>query len=129
MIAIEDSASKKRAFVGLGFEFRNDAFDFNLSLQKQYKCFISHHRQSQSLKEIATSQTPLELSLKEGEKISINIPFLAQKTPLSMNVDSEPPKTVQFIKPPSKSSMNKEKEEDWSGFQSFSTPSNWAKFD
>lgn len=61
---------------------------------------------------------PLELALKEGEQICIKMPFIAGKSKESKGEEKKP---SPLMKPPSV--------EDWSGFQSFSAPPSWAKFE
>eukprot|EP00443_Scrippsiella_acuminata_P031356 CAMPEP_0115307958 /NCGR_PEP_ID=MMETSP0270-20121206/73426_1 /TAXON_ID=71861 /ORGANISM="Scrippsiella trochoidea, Strain CCMP3099" /LENGTH=189 /DNA_ID=CAMNT_0002726451 /DNA_START=9 /DNA_END=574 /DNA_ORIENTATION=+ len=60
----------RHAFIGFGFSDRNDAFDFNVCLQDFKNTFVDRD------KEVAAQITaPMkDLSLKEGEKISVNIP-------------------------------------------------------
>ncbi|CAI8051011.1 NECAP-like protein CG9132 [Geodia barretti] len=62
--------SGQNAFVGLGFEDRGDAFDFNVSLQDHFKMV----KKEQDL--AVESSQPVEhkdYSLKAGQKIQINL--------------------------------------------------------
>ena len=62
--------SGQHAFVGLGFEDRGDAFDFNVALQDHFKQVT----QSKRLAEEEAKPPPhKDYSLKAGEKIHINL--------------------------------------------------------
>eukprot|EP01100_Stratorugosa_tubuloviscum_P015968 TRINITY_DN97_c0_g1_i14.p1 TRINITY_DN97_c0_g1~~TRINITY_DN97_c0_g1_i14.p1 ORF type:complete len:139 (-),score=27.73 TRINITY_DN97_c0_g1_i14:835-1251(-) len=54
---------EKRAFLGLGFQERSESFDFTASLSD----FKKHQNP------IIINETPLDLSLKEGQKIKISL--------------------------------------------------------
>ncbi|CAD7936423.1 unnamed protein product [Amoebophrya sp. A25] len=59
--------TKKAAFIGLGFEERNDAFDFNCCLSD----FKNRNVESEKAEEAAKDRPPpKDYSLKEGEKIT-----------------------------------------------------------
>lgn len=58
----------KHAFIGIAFNERNDAFDFNVALLEHKK---EQEREKNGVEAIVTSTR--DLSLKEGEKIKINI--------------------------------------------------------
>lgn len=61
---------QRHAFIGLGFEDRNDAFDFNCTLSD----FKSTWVEKEKPVEAVSSQGPAkDLSLREGQKITINI--------------------------------------------------------
>jgi|LauGreDrversion4_2_1035121.scaffolds.fasta_scaffold51753_2 adaptin ear-binding coat-associated protein 1/2 len=84
--------SGRRAFLGMGFDDRNDAFDFNASIQ-------DYRRQRESASEviqpiISTAPAP-DLSLKEGQRISVQIKAL-QRPPGSNTVSSG----IDFLPPP-----------------------------
>lgn len=69
VLKIEDQATGRHAFIGLGFTERSDAFDFNVALQ-------DHVKNLNRKKEIAqqqANQPVIDYSLKEGAKININI--------------------------------------------------------
>ncbi len=59
----------KHAFIGIAFNERNDAFEFNVSLQ-EFRAEIQ--RENQPI--VAPTSQLRDLSLKEGEKIHINVP-------------------------------------------------------
>ncbi|CAJ1431123.1 unnamed protein product [Effrenium voratum] len=57
------------AFIGLGFEDRNDAFDFNCTLSDFKSTWIDRKEES-----AADMMPAKDLSLKEGQTIKINLP-------------------------------------------------------
>ncbi|CAO3622265.1 unnamed protein product [Cunninghamella blakesleeana] len=62
----------RHAFIGMGFQERSDAFDFNVALQDFTKQINAEKRSEQMAKE--PDNTPKkDYSLKEGQTISINI--------------------------------------------------------
>ncbi|KAI9144131.1 hypothetical protein BKA69DRAFT_1164299 [Paraphysoderma sedebokerense] len=73
VLRIEDKG--RHAYVGLGFAERNDAFDFNVALQDHVK----HVKAQKEPKKALDPGPKLDLSLKEGETISINIGKIAKK--------------------------------------------------
>jgi hypothetical protein len=86
VLRVEDPTTKRHAFLGLGFNERNEAFDFNVALS-------DHERQVQRAKEVKVAATTAstgnqdalpatdagllykkqDLSLKEGQTIKINV--------------------------------------------------------
>ena len=63
------NAQGRHAFIGVAFNERNDAFEFNVALQ-EFK--TQNERENAPVASVST--IPLrDLSLKEGEKIKINI--------------------------------------------------------
>ena len=69
--------SGQRAFLGLGFTERTDAFDFNVALQDWTRRTKVKEADaaaaSQPSPHLPKGGQPLDLSLKQGERISINI--------------------------------------------------------
>ncbi|CAJ1359774.1 unnamed protein product [Effrenium voratum] len=59
----------RHAFIGLGFEDRNDAFDFNCTLSDFKSTWIDRKEES-----AADMMPAKDLSLKEGQTIKINLP-------------------------------------------------------
>ena len=75
VIKIVDGISGNHAFVGLGFPERSWAFDLNVALQDHVK-----RVKAPALEQILQSSGPaLDFSLKEGEKIQINIGGVSKK--------------------------------------------------
>lgn len=61
----------RHAFIGLGFEDRNDAFDFNCTLADFKSTWVDRDKQ---VEELPKSNEPTkDLSLKEGQKITISL--------------------------------------------------------
>lgn len=62
----------RHAFIGMGFEDRNDAFDFTSSLIDFKSTWIDRDKVDVSAP-VATGGPAKDLSLKEGQKITINL--------------------------------------------------------
>ncbi|XP_026540204.1 adaptin ear-binding coat-associated protein 2 isoform X2 [Notechis scutatus] len=80
VIRVEDgnSTTGRRAFIGIGFVDRGDAFDFNVALQDHFKWV----RQQNELAKEAQNPTPvpkLDLGFKEGQTIKLNIANMKKK--------------------------------------------------
>jgi len=96
VLRVEDNG--RHAFIGIGFQERNDAFDFNVALQDFVRQTKAASQPIQKPQPIA----PLDLALKEGEVISINIGGRSKKsTSKSTLVVSD---KTPFILPPPPSS-------------------------
>jgi len=68
----------RKAFIGLGFSERSDAFDFNVALQDHKK----HIRMEEEAKEAAKrlqSMPKVDYSLKQGQTIKVNLPNAGKK--------------------------------------------------
>merc|ERR1740138_1220088 len=57
----------RHAFIGLGFEDRNDAFDFNCTLSDFKSTFIDREKEAEQPPNLETPSQ--DLSLKDGQKI------------------------------------------------------------
>lgn len=62
----------RHAFIGLGFEDRNDAFDFNCTLADFKSTWIDREKEAEM--PTPSSMPAKDLSLKEGQTIKINLP-------------------------------------------------------
>lgn len=62
----------RHAFIGLGFEDRNDAFDFNCTLADFKSTWIDREKEAEM--PMPSSMPAKDLSLKEGQTIKINLP-------------------------------------------------------
>jgi hypothetical protein len=61
----------RHAFIGIAFNERNDAFDFNVALS-EFKNEVEREDKASKFFDTA-SHPPLDLSLKSGEKIKIKL--------------------------------------------------------
>jgi len=71
VLKIEDG-QKRHAFIGLGFSERSEAFDFSASLQDHAR-FIKQERDAEKAVANLSTQPAVDYSLKQGEKITINM--------------------------------------------------------
>lgn len=62
----------RHAFIGLGFEDRNDAFDFNCTLSDFKTTWVD--REKEAAQPVQAAGPAKDLSLKEGQTIKINLP-------------------------------------------------------
>lgn len=89
VLTLSDKSGRK-AHLGMGFDDRNDAFDFNATIQdfKRQK-----ETPQEVIKPVVKIQAASDLSLKEGQKITVNLkPLRAPPTSQS----SQP----VFLQPP-----------------------------
>lgn len=68
VLTMSDKSGRK-AHLGMGFDDRNDAFDFNATIQD----FKRQKEAPQEVKPIQKIQPPGDLALKEGQKITVNL--------------------------------------------------------
>eukprot|EP00249_Psilotum_nudum_P008856 c21554_g1_i1 orf=452-1309(+) len=71
-----DDGRGKHAFIGLGFSERNEAFDFNVALsdhEKYLKREVGKERGETEEDDCSNSHPSLDLRLREGETIRINV--------------------------------------------------------
>lgn len=64
------SNQNRHTFIGIGFEDRNDAFDFNCQLADFKHTFVENAAQQAPKPDVPAR----DLSLKEGQKISVKLP-------------------------------------------------------
>ena len=88
------NAQGRHAFIGIAFNERNDAFDFNVALQ-EHKAECG--REDKAAAEPAVSNIPMrDLSIKSGEKITVKIAG-AGTVSISRIVIQISSKCVEFI--------------------------------
>ncbi|KAJ3012068.1 UNVERIFIED_CONTAM: hypothetical protein HDU68_001396 [Siphonaria sp. JEL0065] len=106
VLTLVDKASGRKAFIGMGFQERSDAFDFNVALQDHIKRVKNIGKSAASPK---TTAPAVDFSLKDDQKFSINIGGLGKKKEQgssSSNGSAElgvlppPPATKPFLPPP-----------------------------
>lgn len=68
VLRIEDQASGKHAYIGMGFQERSEAFDFNVALQD-----FTKHLKNETTPKPEYTGPKVDYSWKEGETININI--------------------------------------------------------
>ena len=68
-----ESGDGKHAFIGMGFRDRNESYDFNATLQDHWRS-VEREKEAAELEAKLAAQPLKDLSLKEGEKMSINVP-------------------------------------------------------
>ncbi|XP_007491696.1 adaptin ear-binding coat-associated protein 2 isoform X1 [Monodelphis domestica] len=100
VIRIEDE-SGRRAFIGVGFGDRGDAFDFNVALQDHFKWV----KQQCEFAKQAQNPTPgpkLDLSFKEGQTIKLSIANIKKKEGAAGNTKSRPSSSagMSLLPPP-----------------------------
>lgn len=94
VIRIQDD-SGRAAFIGIGFADRGDSFDFNVALQDHFKWLQKTEEIEKEEKD--ESKPQLDLSLKEGQTITINMKIGQKTTGLSR---SRPKGTGTGLLPP-----------------------------
>merc|ERR1719291_292217 len=73
------SNGARHAFIGLGFEDRNDAFDFNCTLSDFKSTWVDRGGGTEEQSSSAPAEPSKDFSLKEGQKISIDLGALGLK--------------------------------------------------
>ncbi|KAF0989963.1 hypothetical protein HZS_7854 [Henneguya salminicola] len=99
-LRMEDQNDGKHAIVGLGFSERSDAFDFNVTLSE----FFEGNKKVEAFKTSADSKLPLDLRLKEGQTLHLNIPNIS-RPPGSKQQKSVKNKVCHVLLPPPPSSQ------------------------
>ncbi|KAM4580958.1 adaptin ear-binding coat-associated protein 1-like [Odontesthes bonariensis] len=71
VLRIEDDSGRK-AFIGIGFGDRGDAFDFNVALQDHFK-WVKQENELSKQAQTPDNTPKLDLGFKEGQTITLNI--------------------------------------------------------
>uniref|UniRef100_A0A0K8S2W6 Adaptin-ear-binding coat-associated protein n=1 Tax=Crotalus horridus TaxID=35024 RepID=A0A0K8S2W6_CROHD len=77
VLRIEDG-NGRRAFIGIGFVDRGDAFDFNVALQDHFK-WVKQQVELAKEAQNPTQGPKLDLGFKEGQTIKLNIANMKKK--------------------------------------------------
>ncbi|RIB20811.1 adaptin ear-binding coat-associated protein 1 NECAP-1 [Gigaspora rosea] len=92
-----ENTDGRRALIGIGFQERSQAFDFQVTLQdhiKQNCLFFFRHlkaeREAIEQAKIAASEPKKDYSLKEGQTISINLGHNKSRHSKSQSIDHVP---------------------------------------
>ncbi|NWZ68328.1 NECP2 protein, partial [Acrocephalus arundinaceus] len=91
----------RRAFIGVGFVDRGDAFDFNVALQDHFKWVRQQSELAQQAQDL--EQGPkLDLGFKEGQTIKLNIANMKKKEGGTGSTRPRPtgPGGLSFLPPP-----------------------------
>jgi hypothetical protein len=72
VLQIKDQKSGKHAFIGIAFNQRTDAFDFNVALA-DHKKQVEREEEGDVATDTHPSQPSKDYSLKEGQTIKVNI--------------------------------------------------------
>lgn len=78
VVKVEDLQTGRHAFLGVGFQERNDSFDFNVALQDHFKN-LKLQQETEKRRLNRNTEQVVDYSLKEGQQISINIGNLSKK--------------------------------------------------
>ncbi|XP_068515036.1 adaptin ear-binding coat-associated protein 2 [Anas acuta] len=100
VIRIEDE-NGRRAFIGVGFVDRGDAFDFNVALQDHFK-WVKQQSELAKQAENPDQGPKLDLSFKEGQTIKLNIANMKKKEGATGNTRPRPagPGGLSLLPPP-----------------------------
>ncbi|XP_030319672.1 adaptin ear-binding coat-associated protein 2 isoform X1 [Calypte anna] len=88
VIRIEDG-NGRRAFIGVGFVDRGDAFDFNVALQDHFK-WVRQQSELARQAENPEQGPKLDLGFKEGQTIKLNIANMKKKEGAAGNTRPRP---------------------------------------
>uniref|UniRef100_A0A8C5RZC3 NECAP endocytosis associated 2 n=1 Tax=Laticauda laticaudata TaxID=8630 RepID=A0A8C5RZC3_LATLA len=77
VIRVEDG-NGRRAFIGIGFVDRGDAFDFNVALQDHFK-WVKQQNELAKEAQNPTQGPKLDLGFKEGQTIKLSIANMKKK--------------------------------------------------
>ncbi|NWV70627.1 NECP2 protein, partial [Malurus elegans] len=100
VIRIEDG-NGRRAFIGVGFVDRGDAFDFNVALQDHFKWVRQQSELARQAQDPEQGRK-LDLGFKEGQTIKLNIANMKKKEGASGSSRSRPagPGGLSLLPPP-----------------------------
>ncbi|XP_059547088.1 adaptin ear-binding coat-associated protein 2 isoform X3 [Myotis daubentonii] len=100
VIRIEDE-NGRRAFIGLGFGDRGDAFDFNVALQDHFK-WVKQQFEFAKQAQNPDQGPKLDLGFKEGQTIKLNIANMKKKEGAAGTPRARPASTggLSLLPPP-----------------------------
>ncbi|XP_008820863.1 adaptin ear-binding coat-associated protein 2 isoform X2 [Nannospalax galili] len=100
VIRIEDG-NGRRAFIGIGFGDRGDAFDFNVALQDHFK-WVKQQCEFAKQAQNPDEGPKLDLGFKEGQTIKINIANMKKKEGATGTSRARPASTggLSLLPPP-----------------------------
>ncbi|XP_045404569.1 adaptin ear-binding coat-associated protein 2 isoform X4 [Lemur catta] len=100
-IKLEDRTSGRRAFIGIGFGDRGDAFDFNVALQDHFK-WVKQQCEFAKQAQNPDQGPKLDLGFKEGQTIKLNIANMKKKEGAAGTSRARPASTggLSLLPPP-----------------------------
>ncbi|XP_065552371.1 adaptin ear-binding coat-associated protein 2 isoform X2 [Lathamus discolor] len=100
VIRVEDG-NGRRAFIGVGFVDRGDAFDFNVALQDHFK-WVKQQSELARQAENPEQGPKLDLGFKEGQTIKLNIANMKKKEGATGTTRPRPvaPGALSLLPPP-----------------------------
>ncbi|CAG8555638.1 6741_t:CDS:2 [Acaulospora morrowiae] len=109
-IKLEDGITGRHALIGMGFQERSEAFDFQVALQDHVK-HVKAEREAIEHAKVAALEPKKDYSLKEGETICINIGHQRKSRPhtISNLGGSETAGVVPLLPPPPSAASIKHK--------------------
>mmetsp|Transcript_24978 Transcript_24978/g.27795 ORF Transcript_24978/g.27795 Transcript_24978/m.27795 type:complete len:267 (-) Transcript_24978:31-831(-) len=98
VLTIEDPASGRRAFIGLGFSLKPTAYDFKATLDDHRKYLVNKEEARKTFENLGD----LNLQIPEGEKIHINFKGIktSKKKAIKKNDEPQPLLKPGMIAPP-----------------------------
>ncbi|KAI9276417.1 hypothetical protein BY458DRAFT_120518 [Sporodiniella umbellata] len=106
----------RHAFIGMGFQERSDAFDFNVTLQDFIKSTYRQVRAEKEAVKKAADPTPKkDYGLKEGQTINITIGNLGTKRTRPAPTNSSTDGFVPLLPPPPSASQVKQQQQKQQG--------------
>ena len=86
VLKIVDPQSKRHAFIGLGFRERTQSSDFNAAID-EHRQYLRRKKEADAYKEqfAASAEAQKDYSLKEGEKITIQIKKSPNASPSNLS--------------------------------------------
>ncbi|KAK1929037.1 NECAP-like protein [Phytophthora citrophthora] len=112
----------RHAFIGIAFNNRSDAFDFNVAIDD----FSKELRREQTQQQATTSAPPVDYSLKEGQTIRIKLN--TKKKDAAKAEDDDDMDPFGSTSSPKKTSTSASGEADLLGFSSAASTSSWETF-
>ncbi|CAG8446392.1 10498_t:CDS:2 [Scutellospora calospora] len=117
----------RRAFIGIGFQERSEAFDFQVTLQDHIKHLKAEKEATEHAK-VASLAPKKDYSLKEGQTISINLGHYKSRHSRPQSIDhipiSEETGAIPLLPPPPSVTSIKQRNYKGSTLPSVTTSSN-----
>lgn len=102
-VTVRDAGTGRKAFLGIGYEDRSDAFDFSVAVQQAYQTlgFLKNQGNSSQGGSAAQEEEKKDYSLKAGETITVNIAGLKGRRQQRQAEGSDDLKAFSLPPPPS----------------------------